>query len=65
MQGTNAMQIFLSRSQTKAHSMEAFVTAVIALIVCSNLAFTGGMENHRAIAHPQSEKEQLKRSTIG
>jgi len=59
MKGTDAMQMLLSRSLTKAPSVKAFVAAVIALIVCSNLAFTGGMANNRAIVRPQPEKGQL------
>jgi serine protease inhibitor len=61
MKGTNAMQILFSRSLTKVPSMKAFVAAVIALIVCSNLAFTGGMANNIAIVRSQAEKEQLEK----
>ena len=41
--------------------MKAFFAVVNALILCSTLAFMGRMENHRAIAHPQPENEQLKK----
>lgn len=51
------MQILLSRSITKAAS----VAAVIALIICSDLAFTSGMANKSAIVRPELGKEQLKK----
>ena len=59
MKGTRAVQIPLFRSLTKAHCLKAFVAVVVALIVYSNLAFTGGMTNNLAIVRPQPEKEQL------
>ncbi|HEY6121267.1 MAG TPA: serpin family protein, partial [Pyrinomonadaceae bacterium] len=41
--------------------MKTFFAVVNALILCSTLASMGRMENHRAIANPQPEKEQSKK----
>ena len=49
------MRISLSRSVTKARSL---TVVVLALIVCSNLAFTGGMGNNLP---SELEKEQVKK----
>ena len=48
----NPMQILLSRSVTKTRSL----TALIALIMCSSLAFTGGKANNLPGGQPQAKK---------
>lgn len=51
----------LRRSLKKPPAMKTFFAVVNALILCSTLASMGRMENHRAIANPQPEKEQSKK----
>jgi len=55
------MQILLSRSRTKARSLRAPVAALIALIMCSGLAFTGGMANNLSVVRPELKQEQSKK----
>src|SRR5687767_15862150 len=55
------MQILLSRSRTKARSLRAPAAALIALIMCSGLAFTGGMANNLSVVRPELKQEQSKK----
>ena len=55
------MQISKSGSVTKARSLTAPLAAVVALIVCSSVVFTGSMANNLPIARPEPEQEQLKK----
>jgi serpin B len=61
MKGIRAMQILFFRSPTKASNRRALSAAVIALVVCSNLPFAGGVTKNRILERPQPEKEQLVR----
>ncbi len=45
------MKIMLSKS----------VAPIIALIMCSSLAFTGGMANNVSIVRPEPQTQQLKK----
>lgn len=54
------MQILSYRPLTQARSLTVPVAAVIALLMCSDLAFTGGMANDTAIVRRELEKEQSK-----
>ncbi len=49
----------MATSITKLRAIKAFLAAVIASIVCSNLGFTEGVANNIAIVLPDPEKEQL------
>lgn len=52
------MQMSSSRSVTKTRSFTVAVAAVIALIMCSSLAFTGGKANNLPTVRPELEQQQ-------